>query len=95
MMISSRGSLPIAGKILGHTQASTTQRYAHLEENPARKALEIAAAKIVEAINKPGGNVIHFPKTGEAGAEPFVRNMSSLWLCTRFRYAPIRPFNPV
>ena len=26
------------------------------------------AAKIAEAINKPSGNVIHFAKTGEAGA---------------------------
>jgi len=34
----------------------------------ARNAAEAAAARIAEAINKPGGNVIHFPKTGEAGA---------------------------
>jgi hypothetical protein len=27
-----------------------------------------AAAKIAEAINRPGGNVIHFAKTGEASA---------------------------
>ena len=67
-MVNSGASLPIVGKILGHTQVSTTQRYAHLEENPARKAAEAAAARIAEAINKPGGNVIHFPKTGEAGA---------------------------
>ena len=65
MMVNSGASLPIVGKILGHTQASTTQRYAHLEENPARKAAEAAAAKIADAINKPGGNVIHFSKTGE------------------------------
>ena len=68
MMINNGASLPIVGKILGHTQASTTQRYALLEENPARKALEIAAAKIDEAKNRSNGNVIHFAKTGEASA---------------------------
>jgi len=46
MMVNSGASLPIVGKILGHTQVSTTQRYAHLEENPARKAAEEAARKI-------------------------------------------------
>ena len=28
--------LPIIGKLLGHTQASTTQRYAHLDADPLR-----------------------------------------------------------
>jgi hypothetical protein len=28
-------SLPIIGKLLGHTQARTTQRYAHLADDPA------------------------------------------------------------
>jgi integrase len=31
-------SLPIIGKLLGHTQASTTQRYAHLDSDPLQKA---------------------------------------------------------
>ena len=31
-------SLPMIGKLLGHTQAQTTQRYAHLAEDTARKA---------------------------------------------------------
>ena len=65
-MVNSGAILPIVGKILGHTQASTTQRYAHLEENPARKAAEAAAAKIADVISKPGKKVIRFPKTGEA-----------------------------
>ena len=35
----SRGlSLPIVGKLLGHTQAITTQRYAHLADDPLREA---------------------------------------------------------
>ena len=49
-MINGGASLPIVGKILGHSNASTTQRYAHLEENPAKKAAEQAASKIAHAI---------------------------------------------
>ena len=30
--------LPIVGKLLGHTQASTTQKYAHLDNDPLRRA---------------------------------------------------------
>jgi integrase len=33
-------SLPIIGKLLGHTQAATTQRYAHLFDDPLLKATE-------------------------------------------------------
>ncbi len=33
-------SLPILGKMLGHTQASTTQRYAHLAADPVREAVD-------------------------------------------------------
>jgi integrase len=62
MMVNSGASLPIVGKILGHTQASTTQRYAHLEENPARKAAEEAAAQIAKAMQTPPkrGKVVAF-----------------------------------
>lgn len=68
MMVNSGASLPIVGKILGHTQTSTTQRYAHLEENPARKAAEAAAAKIADVIAKPRKKIVRFSKTNEAGA---------------------------
>ena len=33
-------SLPMVGQILGHTRAQTTARYAHLGEDPLRRALE-------------------------------------------------------
>ena len=52
VMVNSGASLPVVGKILGHAQASTTARYAHVAENPARKAAEEAAAKITAAWNK-------------------------------------------
>jgi integrase len=37
-LVSSRVSLPIVGKLLGHTQPQTTARYAHLADNPLREA---------------------------------------------------------
>ena len=37
-LVSSGVSLPVVGKLLGHTQASTTQRYAHIADNPQRIA---------------------------------------------------------
>lgn len=40
-LVSSGVSLPVVGKLLGHTQASTTQRYAHLSDNPQRDAANL------------------------------------------------------
>jgi integrase len=42
--------LPIIGKLLGHTQASTTQRYAHLDANPLKIASDKIAANISTAM---------------------------------------------
>lgn len=44
-------SLPVIGKLLGHTQASTTQRYAHLAADPLRQATERVGAEIAAAMN--------------------------------------------
>ncbi|MEH2546889.1 integrase [Bradyrhizobium sp. AZCC 2262] len=43
--------LPIIGRLLGHTQASTTQRYAHIAVNPAKRAADLIAGKIADAMN--------------------------------------------
>jgi integrase len=43
-------SLPIIGAILGHTQASTTQRYAHLSNDPLRAAATQIGDQIVAAM---------------------------------------------
>jgi integrase len=49
--------LPIIGKLLGHNQASTTQRYAHLDTDPLRRASEQIAGQIAaamgEAVDQP------------------------------------------
>jgi integrase len=44
--------LPIIGKLLGHTQASTTQRYAHLDADPLRRASEQIASQIATAMGE-------------------------------------------
>lgn len=53
-------SLPVIGKMLGHTQAATTARYAHLAENPVAAAAESTAQAIQKDLT--GGKVIPFRK---------------------------------
>jgi integrase len=56
-------SLQIIGKLLGHTVARTTERYAHLADDPLRDA----AAKIGSVIAGTGtssANVVGLPKAG-------------------------------
>src|SRR5262245_44720197 len=51
--------LPIIGKLLGHTQASTTARYAHLDNDPLRRAAESIGGRIAAALaGKTSGLVI-------------------------------------
>jgi integrase len=42
--------LPIIGKMLGHTQAATTHRYAHLASDPVKAAAATVAGKIADAM---------------------------------------------
>jgi integrase len=42
--------LPIVGALLGHTQASTTQRYAHVADDPQRQGTELIGSAISEAM---------------------------------------------
>lgn len=42
--------LPIIGKLLGHSQASTTQRYAHLDADPLRRAADEIGGWIAHAM---------------------------------------------
>lgn len=58
--VNSGKSLPIVGKMLGHTQAATTARYAHLAENPVAAAAESTAQEIQKDLT--GGKVIPFRK---------------------------------
>jgi integrase len=45
-LVSSGMSLAIVGRLLGHTNPMTTQRYAHLADDPLRQAAEIMAKKM-------------------------------------------------
>jgi integrase len=42
--------LPIMGKLLGHSQPSTAQRYAHLDADPMRRAVETIGSTIAAAM---------------------------------------------
>ena len=42
--------LPIIGRLLGHTHAATTARYAHLDNDPLRRASESIAGRIAAAL---------------------------------------------
>ena len=47
--------LPIIGKLLGHSQAATTHRDAHLDMDPMRRAADAIGADIDAAMNRSGG----------------------------------------
>lgn len=51
--------LPIVGKLLGHTNSSTTARYAHLHADPLRQASERIAGTIAAALDsKPSAEIL-------------------------------------
>lgn len=47
ILVSGGASLPLIGQMLGHTQVQTTQRYAHLYDDPMRKAAEMVGAFVL------------------------------------------------
>ena len=49
--VSGGASLPIIGALLGHTNSATTQRYAHLSNDPVKSASESVGAKIATALD--------------------------------------------
>jgi integrase len=61
-LASSGASLHLIGEMLGHTQPSTTHRYAHLLDDPKRKAADRVGAIISAAeTGKEPAKVIKFP----------------------------------
>jgi integrase len=60
-------SLPIIGAVLGHTEAATTQRYAHLSNDPVLMAADAVSERITEAMGKePIEKVVELPKRKKA-----------------------------
>jgi integrase len=53
--------LPIIGRLLGHTQSRTTQRYAHLADDPLREAADKITAVITGA-GKPSAEIINIKR---------------------------------
>lgn len=55
--------LPVIGRVLGHSSTSTTQRYAHLADDPVRAAADRVSGDIAAAMTRrQGGEVIAFQK---------------------------------
>ena len=57
-LVSSGMSLPIVGRLLGHTQPQTTARYAHLADDPLRQATGRFASIVAAARSRNRGEVI-------------------------------------
>ena len=43
--------LPVIGALLGHAQAATTHRYAHLASDPLQQAADLIGDKLAAAMN--------------------------------------------
>jgi integrase len=66
ILASAGQSLPVIGRLLGHTQPATTARYAHLFDDPLRAATERVGA-IVDAGKKLAAEVIDITTTRGRG----------------------------
>jgi len=55
LLANAGASLPIIGRLLGHTQAQTTLRYTHLMADPLKQAADAAGAVVT---GKPGADVV-------------------------------------
>lgn len=54
-------SLYLVGKVLGHRQAKTTEKYAHLSDDPVLAVAERAANTIAAAMNGTSSEVVDLP----------------------------------
>lgn len=54
--VSGGASLPIIGALLGHYDSSTTQRYAHLHDDPLKAASQAVGGKVAAALGNLSAN---------------------------------------
>lgn len=66
--VSGGASLPMIGRLLGHSQPTTTARYAHLADDPLRAAAEAAAGKIAGAMSGASAEVTPIRRGGADAA---------------------------
>jgi integrase len=59
--------LPIIGKLLGHSQPATTARYAHLDADPMRRAVDSIGAAISAAMNNASGEIVSLDRHKNGG----------------------------
>jgi len=64
VLAGSGSSLQLIGKLLGHTQLKTTERYAHLTDDALWAAAERAGAVLVGNGGQPSAEVVEMPKAG-------------------------------
>ena len=76
---SSNLGLPIIGKLLGHSQSATTARYAHLADDPLRRAAEQIGGALSAALDGrvrgeviPMMTVLAEPVDSQAAALPGI-----------------------
>ena len=62
VLVSGGASLPLIGAMLGHTQVSTTARYAHLADDPLRAAAERVGEVWKAAETAKLGEVVRMPR---------------------------------
>jgi integrase len=63
-LVSAGMSLPIVGRLLGHTQPQTTARYAHLADDPLRQATDRFASIVAAARSRKRADVVPIRKDG-------------------------------
>src|SRR5207248_2610574 len=68
--VSGGDSLYLVGKVLGHRQARTTERYAHLRDDPLRAVADRAAEAIAAIMigGRSRDNHVHLPPRARAKA---------------------------
>jgi Phage integrase family len=77
-LASGGASLPLIGALLGHSNPTTTARYAHLFQDPLRAAVEKVGA-VIGAVGKPAVE----PTPIKRGAEHGRRRPYRLRVCAR------------
>jgi integrase len=53
--------LPVIGALLGHKDQTSTHRYTHVANDPARRASEAIGAALAAAMGGPSAEVIRLP----------------------------------